>query len=46
MATKLGYGYSFTPIDLLNETFIKTLGQNQSIAQAPWFISMDGVLFL
>lgn len=46
MVSKLGYVYCLTPLDLLNETFIKTLGQNQCITQGPWYVSMDGVLFL
>jgi ubiquitin C-terminal hydrolase len=46
LVAKLGYGYNFTPLDLLNENFLKTLGQNQSISQGPWYVCMDGVLFL
>lgn len=46
MVSKLGYAYSFSPLDMLNESFIKTLGHNQNISQGPWYVSMDGVLFL
>ncbi|OMJ69120.1 hypothetical protein SteCoe_33242 [Stentor coeruleus] len=45
MVSKLGYAYSFSPLDMLNESFIKTLGHNQNINQGPWYVSMDGVLF-
>ena len=46
MATKLAYGYSFTPPDLLKESFITLNAQSNFISQAPWYVSIDGVLFL
>lgn len=46
MVAKLGFGYSFSPLDLIDDSFVRTLGQNQGIGQAPWYVSMDGVLFL
>ena len=46
MAAKLAYGYSFTPPDLLKETFIQLNTQTNFISQSPWYVSIDGVLFL
>lgn len=46
MAIKLAYGYAFTPTDLLKETFLNLSTQANSLSQSPWYISIDGVLFL
>lgn len=46
MATKLAYGYSFAPPDLLKESFIQLFSQTNLISQSPWYVSIDGVLFL
>lgn len=46
MVGKLSFSFAFSVTDLLNENFVKTAGQTNSISSGPWYASTDGVLFV
>jgi ubiquitin C-terminal hydrolase len=43
---KISYTWHFSRLDLKTETFHRTLNSSNFLSQQPWYISMDGNLFL